>query len=424
MRTHLPLTLVFAALLMAGMVAFLPAAAQSRVALQSTPSNTPNPPPATIRGFHLVSPTEGWLWMNRLYWTKDSGQTWTDITPPNLNGMGMWAGAFVDDQHGAVIEGTIDSTGVTYAIAQTSDGGKTWTIKPLNLFSQKDNSDAYPGAVSLQFLDVNTGWLQIERMSSVNVDIGTLFKTIDGGTTWTKLNLPRNKYNTFIGDPVYFVTDQLGWIVGIGNGVSDGILYRTQDGGQTWQIQTIGKLTPDIVEWHYQLPQFANSQDGILPMSTIKDTNATFEFYITHDSGQTWQLGRTISVKLNSPGEFKLVMALTDSTHWIAVLPQKRIETMSQDATPSILTQDTAVADVGEFDFVSTSIGWALSSRGSCTTPPSPTPVQCAIQEQLLHTNDGGKTWKPLILPETNPTILSSITTRVNSQGFDTAYPQ
>jgi hypothetical protein len=57
------------------------------------PTQTPQ---ASINGFHLVSSTEGWLWLNHLYWTKDSGQTWTDITPPALNGMLMWAVTFID----------------------------------------------------------------------------------------------------------------------------------------------------------------------------------------------------------------------------------------------------------------------------------------------------------------------------------------
>src|SRR5215831_8472035 len=95
---------------------------------QATPNS--NWPP--IQGFHLVSPTEGWVWTSRLYWTKDGGQTWTDITPPGINGMELWAVSFVDAEHGGVIAATIDSTGVTYFIIKTSDGGKTWTIKPLS----------------------------------------------------------------------------------------------------------------------------------------------------------------------------------------------------------------------------------------------------------------------------------------------------
>src|SRR5438105_654060 len=53
-------------------------------------------PPAHINGFHFVSATEGWLWMGRLYWTKNNGGTWTDITPPNSNASLMSNVSFVD----------------------------------------------------------------------------------------------------------------------------------------------------------------------------------------------------------------------------------------------------------------------------------------------------------------------------------------
>ena len=38
-----------------------------------------------IRGFHLLSAGVGWLWTGpRLYWTRDAGMHWSEITPPNF----------------------------------------------------------------------------------------------------------------------------------------------------------------------------------------------------------------------------------------------------------------------------------------------------------------------------------------------------
>ena len=40
-------------------------------------------PALEIKGYHLVSENEGWLWLgDRLYWTKTGGLNWMEITPP------------------------------------------------------------------------------------------------------------------------------------------------------------------------------------------------------------------------------------------------------------------------------------------------------------------------------------------------------
>jgi len=374
---------------------------------------TANPTPVTIRGFHLVSLTEGWVWTDHLYWTKDAGKTWTDITPPNLNGMQMWAVAFVDNQFGAVVLATRIDAGqlpITYGIDQTRDGGKTWTMRPISLFPEGNLAEANPGEVSLQFLDTNTAWLRIKQMSGSAVDTGTLFKSTDGGATWTKLNLPILAMLP-VGEPVYFVTDQLGWIAGYPQ--VDGHLYRTQDGGQTWQTQTVGIVARGTLLRTYQLPQFINNQDGLLTATLLDQNglNSNLEVYITHDSGVSWQLDST----LDGNGPVRLI----DSTHWIGVIrSQKAVSrTTTQADAPSILSQDPVVTHIIDMDFVSTSTALALSDYQVCPTPA--TPAQCVKQNQLLYTSNGGQTWRLLAMPKTNSNPLSSTTSQM--QGFDIA---
>jgi len=362
-----------------------------------TPSDgqaTAAPTPVNIQGFHLVSPTEGWVWTNHLYWTKDSGQSWTDITPPNLNGGTIALVAFVDNRYGVVIITTTEQTTlyITYTVAQTTDGGKTWETKPLNIQITARETDGT--RLYLQLFDIYTGWLRIsQRFTSLSTS--TLFKTTDSGITWTNLNLPAvdnpNLKNIYIDAPVYFVTDKLGWIVG-GDFATKNTLYRTQDGGQTWQTQTIGVAMPNVTERFYQLPQFVNAQDGVLTIGNTINNKDFEEVYITHDGGITWQLDST----LDGNG----LITLVDSTHWIGVIRHQQLvqRTTTQAATPTILSQDPLIATIVNMDFVSTSTALALSWYETC--PPNPTPGQCVEHHQLLYTSDGGQTWQPLTLPE------------------------
>jgi len=374
---------------------------------------TPNPSPAAtvgIGGFHLVSPTEGWVWIDHLYWTKDAGQSWTDITPPIPNGLRMLIVTFVDNHYGAAILASVDASGVTYAIARTQDGGKTWENKTLSLFPSKDYADAYFGGISLQLLNANIGWLRIKRMSSQNVDIGTVFKTTDGGLTWTKINLPRNEFNAFIGDPVYFVTEQLGWIVYRGNA-----LYRTDNGGQTWDLQSVGPITESTSNWSYELPQFANDQDGILPIQEIKNGKAEVEIYATSDKGQTWKLAETLDVTGVNGVPFNLAVAVIDKAHFIISLPQQTLRVTNISTSSSVTVPGLGTSNIIQLDFISDQAGLALSEMNSCTTA-----MQCGTVFTLFYTGNGGQTWKPLVLPSTNTNVISSTITTTKA-GFDIA---
>jgi photosystem II stability/assembly factor-like uncharacterized protein len=369
---------------------------------QTTPSygqTTSYLPYVRIRDFHLVSSTEGWVWTDHLSWTRDSGetrtdhlswtrdsgQTWTDITPNDLNGGGMAAVAFADNQHGSVIAITSEpgTWHAAYLIAQTTDGGRTWETRPLNASLTWE-----PGDMSLQFLDVHTGWLRVREAHNTNYDIGQLVKTTDGGATWTALQMPGNGWDRSIGDPVYFVTDQVGWIAGRWMG-SDNLLYHTQDGGHTWQTTKVGVAPFVVSERYYQLPQFVNVQDGLLTVEDRNGLSYMLEVYVTHNGGRTWQFDTMLA---NS----RLVKML-DSTHWIAVVNGLGLVRRTIGRILTALNQDPSLAAITDMDFVSPTTGLALLSLQIC--PPNAKPGECIPQNYLLYTSSGGQTSQPLAVP-------------------------
>lgn len=76
---------------------------------------------------------------------------------------------------------------------------------------------------------------------------GVVFKTINGGNTWSKLNSGTN-VNL---QSVHFINSNTGWVAG-----NDGTILRTTNGGSTWVAQTSG--TTEVL---YSI-KFVNSSNG------------------------------------------------------------------------------------------------------------------------------------------------------------------
>lgn len=181
-------------------------------------------PEAGIQDFDFSTDKAGWVLLEgQLLLTTKAGQTWTDITPPLMEGMQIGDAFFAGNNGWAVLTRPAGES-VSYELAVTTDSGGNWQVQDLTLFSA-DEAYILPQASHLFFLDAQTGWLVIRQASSVNFSLGFLFRTTDGGLTWERLSIP-------IGEPVFFETAELGWTMG---GVSGDELYRTRDGGRTWQ---------------------------------------------------------------------------------------------------------------------------------------------------------------------------------------------
>lgn len=131
--------------------------------------------------------------------------TWTEQnsgTEDHLNDV-----FFVDNQTGWAVGGN----GVILA---TTDGGQTWDAQTVGTTD---------GFRTVFFLDADTGWVASFNLQS------TLFKTTDGGTTWTDIT-PESILGSI--EDIAFANAMDGWMV------ADSI-YKTTDGGITWLSQSI-----------------------------------------------------------------------------------------------------------------------------------------------------------------------------------------
>lgn len=168
--------------------------------------------------FGLVTPEQGWMLANgSLLWTADGGQGWRDLTPAGSGG--SLAGAFfLTPELGWAAE--VGAPGEAIGILRTVDGGKTWERAVL--------PESEPiEALSLGFTDARNGWVRVKLVTSNAFSHGRLYRTGDGGRTWTAYDLPG-------AEGVFFSSAREGWALGGPEGES---LYRTSDGGRTWTPQ-------------------------------------------------------------------------------------------------------------------------------------------------------------------------------------------
>lgn len=192
----------------------------------------------------MLTPQAAWLRLGgQLYVTATGGRSWQKITPPNRAGLELQAVWFSDPAAGWLVLTRPESVGgLSYALAQTIDGGQSWTMIPLSLFAPGDPA-ALAGTISIRFEDSQTGRMAIQQATSANFRRGTIFTTADGGRTWRRLNLPPDDFRLTAANrlptPV-MAGDRVGWR-GYERGECHsqtcrreiGLLHTT-DGGRTW----------------------------------------------------------------------------------------------------------------------------------------------------------------------------------------------
>jgi len=364
-----------------------------------TPAVAQMTPQTGLQQFGLVSKNEGWVLLDQyLYWTPDGSNQWSNITPPMNSDTSIKNVFFKDQAHGwAVLS---ETTG--FALTRTDDAGRSWQYLALNLFNPSDPRGV-ASAFYLHFVDKLTGWLVVKQATSSNFSIGTLFATTDGGSTWIRRNLP-------IGEPVYFVNAQTGWVAGGADGTA---LYKSLDGGVSWQPERIGQSS---VRRYFQLPTFVNATQGALSVIIPTNDTANLEIYATENAGQMWTLTNTLALSQTFGANVKIPTVRIDASENVLVaIPGASVAELTRNSNTTA-SNPNAPTNITEIHFVPGGNGFAKSVNNQCVQSG------CTTTIQLLHTIDGGQNWTAVKLPgvlnqSTSIRIEGSILG--NGQGID-----
>jgi photosystem II stability/assembly factor-like uncharacterized protein len=328
----------------------------------------------------LLAPGVGWvLQQNHLYWTKDNGHDWTDITP--IDAEHLDAVYFLDESHGWAVfsrTGGADAPQASINIASTTNGGEAWQI---STFASEilPKPETIGGVASLSFVDPRHGWLVLHLVSSSNFSFGALLKTEDGGTTWVAMPSPP------AAGTVSFRTAQEGWLVG---GPVGDRLWATLNGGESWQERsTPVPISQTNCHVKYDLPVFSG-QEGILIQTNLCSGNSYGVEYTTHDDGKSWNIENLTESGAIQRGS---VISSVAGSHTVQILRSSEagvtIQTPQGAKAPALPSGIWPEGSVVQSDFVDDSNGWMVWSASRCAHFKS----DCSQQVELLSTAHGAQ---------------------------------
>jgi photosystem II stability/assembly factor-like uncharacterized protein len=359
-----------------------------------TPTELPIPPalaPATspaLAHINFQDANNGWGVATNdsgyILRTVDGGATWLNATPPGIDSVGYSTGLFALNVNTVWVlaPGADFFTGTLY---RTTDGGISWTSNPVPF-----------GGDTLQFLDASTGRAMADRGAGAGSQAVEMYQTSDGGATWVSVfhndpTQPGSSDSLPLGgikNGMTFLDANTGWVTGSRPMGGDVYLFVTHDGGVSWTQQPIPLPAGYETNWYTPSAPVFFGQDGFLPLIiSFPAGNIEQTFYVTHDGGATWSGDPTNANKVVVPGRY----AFADALHaWAWDGGGNLYFTTDGAQTWGGMAASLDLSGrLSELDFVPSTTewftGWALTS------------VDDSGHSQLYRTADNGATWTSLI---------------------------
>ena len=246
---------------------------------------------------------------------------------PLPQGDGYTGGYFLDSPHGWLISG-----GTIY---HTSDGGLTLTVQA------RHNVDFS----AITFVGARHGWAVGYPAGPKGT--GILYRTVNGGATWTRVRL---RWQGGIRD-VGFATTQVGWAT-----INHRILHST-DGGRSWTAQVLGQHHQTFAVQALSTRQAWIAAGGDTLLQTV-------------DGGRDW---RTVHV---ANGVALTLVAFEGSRYGWAAGTVKAGPIVHTTDGGRHWTVQLSAGRVSDLSFADRHDGWALAGG------------------KTYHTTDGGADWQ------------------------------
>ena len=333
--------------------------------------------PALIE-LNMLDELNGWgVTRAEIARTNDGGINWYNVTPPELKEIGLGVDTYVlDNDHVWVQQPVFEKFPNSGTLYRTADGGLTWTISTVP-FSRGD----------LNFIDSEHGWMLADLGVGAGSNAVAVFQTSNGGASWaqTYTNDPNDAHAADslplggIKTDLVPLDRNTAWVTGVVYTPGEAYLYRTDDGGQTWNKVLI-TLPPGAEDLEVSIDKdqmkFVSEADGFMALRMANETTQT-AVYITQDAGNTWAVPTT---PLIGAGESVFL-----STQEAIIYNGEQFYVTHDGArTWIIVSPDTIFGEFfGGMEFVNPLSGWVITIDGA--------------NHSLYRTYDGGKTWSAIL---------------------------
>ena len=277
--------------------------------------------------------------------STDGGETWTPGTinlGANTSGLGITSISAISDQI-ACISAAPDVSDFG-GVWKTTDGGLTWTKQTTALFNNP--IDSYTSFV--HFWDASNG------VTGGDTENGTfeIYTTSNGGNNWNRV-IGANIPSSLVGEMGYVgVTSVVGNIFWFGT--SAGRIFKSIDKGLSWTVTQ----TPST-DFNLGLDRFtfSDANNGL-----FMDHNNTTTLYKTTDGGNNW-------TSITTPGFYKTNIAYIPGTSTViaGAAANPFGSSYSTDNGSTWTTIDSGVFH-GTLAFLNDSFGFSAGMNTNATT--------------------------------------------------------
>lgn len=249
------------------------------------------------------------------------------------------------------------------------------------------------GVRSISIVDENVTWLNMACGTINCTTIRRYAKTVNGGTQWTTgaIDLGPNAVNLQIAN-IHGVSADVAYasVCPTNPGGTLGGVWKTTDGGSTWTRQASAAFSDPAS--FTKLVYFWNANEGIAAGDPV---NGYFEIYRTTDGGSNWtRIASTPALVPVASQEYTLTNQFTVSGNsiWIETTSGRLLHSADKGATWS--AYQTPIIDFGG--------GINGSDTGDVAFSDANNGLLLANFYELYRTQDAGATWAPVrVAPDT-----------------------
>lgn len=221
--------------------------------------------------------------------------------------------------------------------AQTKSAASTSATRQVAVHPWQDDAALH----AVQFVGSKSGW--------ACGDHGTVWKSQDGGVTWSHLPTPTQASLRSI----CFLTNQFGWIAGRTTqpftGIGMGVLLKTSDGGKSWE-----ECPVPLPPLYYV--KFFGTDEGV----AVGEATSQFPtgVLMTSDGGETWQ------PVAGAQSAGWLAADFADIERGVVVGDRGRIVPVAEGAVATPRSSRSSFRSMRKVDMVDPLNGWAVGDGG------------------------------------------------------------